>query len=151
MATFSASDPDADADDIEWSLDGRSTTADFEIDGGVLTFKESPDFEIPTDRDEVPDTEAAGDQGKGDNVYKVTVQASGGEQRWSVTVTERGRAWEGDVRPAVQPQATQGPEGLFSDEDGSEGPSWQWSRGCRAWRVLGRTSHGRHDGVPQSA
>ena len=46
-------------------------------DGGVLTFKDkSPNFESPTDADE--DTAASGDQGKGDNVYKVTVEASGG-------------------------------------------------------------------------
>ena len=35
----------------------------FSIDGGVLTFKEPPDFEAPTDADT-------------DNVYMVTVEAS---------------------------------------------------------------------------
>ena len=54
VATFSATDPDADADDIEWSLGGPDDGL-FEIDGGVLTFKESPDFEAPTDGDEDDD------------------------------------------------------------------------------------------------
>ena len=39
----------------------------------MLTFNAVLDYENPTDRDEDPDT--AGDQGKGDNVYKVTVKA----------------------------------------------------------------------------
>ena len=43
MATFTAVDPEGAA--ISWSL--RGTDADvFAIDGGVLTFKESPDYEM---------------------------------------------------------------------------------------------------------
>ena len=44
VATFTATDPDGDA--IVWSLDGRDKD-DFEIDGGVLTFKKSPNYESP--------------------------------------------------------------------------------------------------------
>ena len=126
VATFSASDPDADADDIDWDLGGVDA-ADFEIDGGVLTFKESPDFEGPTDRDEVDDADEAGDQGKGDNVYKVTVLASGGEQEVVVTVTDEDEPGEVTF-DQPQPQVSRALKASFSDEDGEDGPSWQWSR-----------------------
>ena len=127
VATFSATDPDADADDIDWDLGGVDA-ADFEIDGGVLSFKESPDFEDPTDRDEVDDADEIGDQGAGDNVYKVTVLASGGEQEVEVTVTnvnEPGKV----TFSQPQPQATRDLTASFTDEDGDDNPSWQWSRG----------------------
>ena len=128
VATFSASDPDADADDIDWDLGGVDV-ADFEIDGGVLTFKESPDFEKPTDRDEVDDADEVGDQGKGDNVYMVTVLASGGSQEVAVTVTDVDEP--GKVTfDQPQPQVSRDLKASFSDEDGDEGPSWQWSRGA---------------------
>ena len=127
VATFSATDPDADADDIDWDLGGVDA-ADFEIDGGVLTFKKSPDFEKPTDRDEVDDADEVGDQGKGDNVYMVTVLASGGSQDVAVTVTNENEP--GKVTfDQPQPQATRDLKASVSDEDGNEGPSWQWSRG----------------------
>ena len=126
VATFSAADPDADADDIEWSLSGVDK-GDFEIDGGELTFKKSPNFEKPTDRDE--DTVAAGDQDKGDNVYKVTVEASGGKQQVEVTVTDEDEA--GSVSfDQPQPQATRDLKATLKDDDAPlENPKWQWSRG----------------------
>ena len=46
----------------------------FEIDGGVLTFEDPPDFEDEKDGDE--DLDSAGDQGARDNKYQVTVVAS---------------------------------------------------------------------------
>ena len=141
VATFSASDPDADADDIDWDLGGVDAD-DFEIDGGVLTFNESPDFEKPSDRDE--DTESAGDQGKGDNVYQVTVEASGGELEVAVTVTnldELGKV----TFDQPQPQATRDLTASFTDEDGDEGPSWQWSRGASMEGPLDG-HRGSHDG-----
>ena len=59
---------------VRWSVEGPDA-ADFKISSdGVLTIKAVPDYENPTDRDEDPDT--AGDQGKGDNFYKVTVKAA---------------------------------------------------------------------------
>ena len=126
VATFSASDPDADAGDIEWSLEGVDKDI-FEIsDEGVLTFEEQPDFEKPKDEDE--DTDSAGDQGKGDNVYKVTVVASEGKLDVVVTVTNVNE--DGEVTfTQPQPQATRPLLAEFTDEDGKEDPSWQWSRG----------------------
>ena len=128
VETFSATDPDADADDIEWDLEGPDAD-DFEIDGGVLTFEESPDFEMPTDRDEVDDSISAGDQGAGDNVYKVTVLASGGKQEVEVTVTDEDEPGEVEFNQP-QPQATRDLKAKLTDEDGDDSPSWQWSRGA---------------------
>ena len=45
VATFTAVDPEGK--DIVWSL-GGADAGDFKIDGGVLTFKKSPDFEDAT-------------------------------------------------------------------------------------------------------
>ena len=59
---------------VRWSVEGPDVD-DFSISSdGVLTIKAVPDYENPTDRDEDPAT--TGDQGKGDNVYKVTVKAT---------------------------------------------------------------------------
>ena len=63
VATFSATDPDADAGDIEWSVSGVDAEF-FEIsDDGELTWKESPDFETKKDNDEVDDSIEAGPPG----------------------------------------------------------------------------------------
>ena len=74
VATFTATDPEEAT--ISWSLEG--TDADvFDIStAGVLTFKESPDYEMPADADT-------------GNAYEVTVVASDGtnEDRLDVTIT----------------------------------------------------------------
>ena len=136
VATFSASDPDADADDIEWSLEGVDAGL-FEIEGGVLTWKESPSYETAKDADEVPDDEVAGDQGKGDNKYQITVVASGGKQAVEVEVTdvdEAGKVTFTRPQPQVdRPLMAKG--GAASDPDGGIDVSestWQWSRGPSA-------------------
>ena len=69
---------------VEWSLEGADAD-DFSIDGGVVDFDGTPDYENPTDRDEDPNT--AGDQGKGDNAYQVTVKATLGNQEVTRDVT----------------------------------------------------------------
>ena len=46
VADFSAMDPEGEG--IDWELDGPDKDA-FDITGGVLTFKKSPDYESPTD------------------------------------------------------------------------------------------------------
>ena len=74
VSTYSATDPDGDdAESLKWSLSGRDA-ATFRIgnysspdERGKLYFRESPDYEAPTD------------SGR-DNVYEVTVE-----------VTDRGR------------------------------------------------------------
>ena len=125
VATFTASDPDADADDIEWSLKGVDAD-DFEIEGGVLTFKKKPNYEGATDRDEDPDTSVA--EGAKDNKYQITVVASGGEVDVVVTVVNINE--DGSVNfTQLQAQATRSLAASYSDDDKPEKPSWQWSRG----------------------
>ena len=82
----------------------------FEIDGGVLTFKNSPNFEGAKDGDEDPDS--SDDQGAGDNVYQVTVHASGGKVDAVVTVINDERAWEREFRPAAG-AVNEGPDGFL--------------------------------------
>ena len=145
VATFSATDPDADAGDIEWSLSGPDADI-FEIsDEGVLTFEEQPDFEDAKDGDESDD---AGPQGAGDNVYKVTVVASGGEQDVVVTVTDVDEPGEVTFTQR-QPQVSRGlaAMGPGDPDNGVDDESWQWSRGPEAggpWTdIEGATSPSR--------
>ena len=89
VASYSATDEDGD--DIVWSLDGDDK-AKFEIsDAGVLTFKDAPNYE------------KAGDTGT-DNIYKVTVKATGGTQAVEVTVTDVDEAGKVTLNQP-QPQA----------------------------------------------
>ena len=63
VVTFTATDPDDDNPTITWSLSGPDV-GDFTIILGALTFRESPNYEMPADAD-------------GDNVY----EGGGGGQR----------------------------------------------------------------------
>ena len=48
VATFAATDPEGAS--VDWSLKGDGRRASFSIDAnGVLTFKKSPNFEMPLD------------------------------------------------------------------------------------------------------
>ena len=62
VATYTADDPEGAA--VKWSLSGADA-ADFSIEGGVLAFVKSPNFED------------AKDDG-GDNIYDVMVEATDG-------------------------------------------------------------------------
>ncbi len=143
VATFSADDPDADAGDPEWDLSGPDDDL-FEIsDDGVLSFKAQPDFENAKDDDEDP--EASGNQGKGDNVYKVTVEALGGDLDVVVTVTDVDE--DGSVSfDKPQPQATRELTASLDDDDGTDKPSWSWSKSMDAnaadadWMSISGTS-----------
>ena len=120
VATFSATDQDGD--DIDWSLSGTDE-GDFTIDGGVLSFKSSPNYEDPQ----------SGSIGtRADrNVYNVTVQATGGTRAVVVTVVnvdEVGSVSFGDLGQ-VQPQAGRSLEATVSDPDmGETDEVWQWAR-----------------------
>ena len=79
---FDSTDPEGSG--IEWNVRGVDA-ADFEIDSaGVLTFKESPDFENPTDRGLNLNPGTTGDEdftddgefAPGDNNYQITVSAT---------------------------------------------------------------------------
>ena len=112
VGAFHAYDQDGDA--IEWSLSGPDADR-FTIDGGVLAFRESPDYEDPRSAART-------------NVYRVTVEASGGTHDVAVTVTDVDEAGTVSIdRP--QPQASRPLGALLSDEDdGVTGERWQWSR-----------------------
>ena len=112
VGAFHAYDQDGDA--IEWSLSGPDADL-FTIDGGVLAFRESPDYEDPRSAART-------------NVYRVTVEASGGTHDVAVTVTDVDEAGMVSIdRP--QPQASRPLGALLSDEDdGVVVQGWQWAR-----------------------
>ena len=131
VATYTGTDPEGVT--VTWSLSGDDAE-DFEIsEDGMLTFKESPNFEAPADMDT-------------DNVYMVTVEASDGTtdnvmQAVTVTVTnvdEPGMVtlWAGMVALTMPPQVGDTITGAVMDPDDTEMDSdddvtvesWQWSR-----------------------
>ena len=73
VATYTADDPEGDTT-VDWTLGGADYD-DFSIsNGGVLTFKTSPNYEAPADAD-------------GNNVYQVTIKASDGAKTGNLEVT----------------------------------------------------------------
>ena len=72
LYTYQARDRDRGAM-ITWSLEGDDRD-DFDVDEGVLTFKEEPDYEQPADSGP-------------DNEYEITVVASDGTYRGTLDVT----------------------------------------------------------------
>ena len=112
IAAFVAYDQDGGI--IRWSLSGPDDDL-FTIDGGKLAFKKPPNYEDPQ-------SAAAG------NVYRVTVQASGGAHDVVVTVTDVDEAGTASIdRP--QPQVSRPLEASLSDEDERvRNERWQWAR-----------------------
>ena len=117
VANYTGTDPDGVT--VIWSLSGDDAE-DFEIsEDGMLTFKESPNFEAPADMNT-------------DNVYMVTVEASDGTldamQMVTVTVTdvdEDGMVALSPSHPVVDGEVM----ATLTDPDGSvTGMTWQWSR-----------------------
>ena len=123
VATYVAAG--ADADRASWSLEGADT-GDFRISSaGVLTFRSSPNYEMPADANT-------------DNTYMVTVKADDGTSMdthdVTVTVTnveEMGEVtlWAGSNALTMAPQVGDRITGAVMDPDGGETvQSWQWSR-----------------------
>ena len=128
VGEFSTTEVD-EGGDPEWSLEGVDAGG-FDLEDGVLTFKESPDYEDPTDIDESGDL---GDQGLKDNVYKITLVASttGATAKQPVEVTVVNMDEPGKVTfTKPQPQVGRGLEAKLADDDGRDSPEWQWSRGA---------------------
>ncbi len=113
VATFTADDQDGDA--IVWSLGGADADL-FTIEGGVLAFKKSPNYESPADEGS-------------DNIYDVTVRASGGTTDVVVTVTNVDEMGSVDIDD-LQPQAGESMTASVSDQDSSslDQERWQWSK-----------------------
>ena len=132
---FHASDPEGK--EITWKVDGEDK-GDFEItQAGVLSFKEKPNFESPADAD-------------GDNVYKVTVDASGGKVEIEVTVTDVDEAGKVTINKP-QPQVDRGLEASVSDPDSDPTDvKWQWSRGPNVdgpWTDIAKATSNSHNPV----
>ena len=113
VATYTATDADGDA--IVWSLSGADAE-DFTIVGGVLAFKSSPNYESPDDEGV-------------DNVYNVTLGASGGTRDVVVTVTNVDEVGSVSIDD-LQPQAGEAMRADVSDPDNEslEQTRWQWSK-----------------------
>ena len=133
VETFSAKDPEGDA--VTWKLEGDEgvDNEDFEIDedSGVLTFKESPNYESPTDRHEDPDSVVP--TGVGDRMYKVSVTANGGKAFvLTVEVTDVDEPGEvGLDKPQPQVGRAIGATG-FDDPDGTDEKTVAWFSGPSA-------------------
>ena len=111
---------DQDGDPIAWSLSGPDDDL-FTIDGGVLAFRESPDYEDPQ-------SAARGGRLAERNVYRVTVEASGGAHDVAVTVTDVDEYGTVSI-DRRQPQVDRPLGASLSDEDaGVTSEGWRWSR-----------------------
>ena len=122
VATYTAVDPEG-ADITSWTLAGADAD-DFMIDGGVLTFMKSPDYEMATDGDRNNDGDFSdtGDVAS-DNTYSVTVQATDETNKvgmHEVTVEVTNVDEPGTVTlSALQPQAGTMLTATHSDPDGT--------------------------------
>ena len=137
VGAFNAHDQDGDV--IEWSLSGPDEDL-FTIDGGVLRFVEPPDYEDPQ-------SAAKGGPRAEQNVYRVTIEASGGVHYLAVRVTDVDEA--GTVAIDRQQPQVDRPLGasLRDEDDGVRAERWQWarSRDGSAWtNIEGATSARRH-------
>ena len=131
---------DQDGDPIRWSLGGPDADW-FTIEGGVLRFREPPDYEQPHS--------AAGGPWAERNVYRVTIEASGGTHGVAVTVTDVDEVGKVTIdRP--QPQVSRPLGANLSDEDdGVLAQTWQWARSeyLTTWTdIKGATSPRRSPG-----
>ena len=125
VATYTAVDPEMTAI-TSWSLAGTDAGV-FDIAGGVLSFKKSPDFEMAADADGTDGSTAM------DNVYEVTVQAmdsTGKTGMEMVTVEVTNVDEPGTVTlSALQPQAGTVLTATHSDPDGTISDlKWQWAK-----------------------
>ena len=128
---FMAEDPDTDNTNmtITWSLGGPDA-GDFTIVNGDLTFRASPNYEMPADAD-------------GDNVYEVVVAASDADSNRgekSVEVKVANVDEDGTVTlSAVQPRVGVSLTASLTDPDGGVSDlKWQWDDGLTG--IEGATS-----------
>ena len=120
VATYTAEDPEG-ADITSWTLSGDDAD-DFMIDGGVLTFKKSPDYEM----------RMGGSDGNS-NTYEVTVQATDESNKvgmHEVTVEVTNVEEPGTVTlSALRPQSQTMFDATLTDPDGAvTGETWQWAK-----------------------
>ena len=136
VASFSVADDENDP--TTWALKEADDYKKFELSAdGVLTFKDSPNFD------------SAGDGDK-DNVYKVTVVADGGdrsdgERAVEVTVTDVNETGTVEFTGNQQPQVGEATMAKLTDEDGAVVRlTWKWQKGADKddgpWEDLSSTS-----------
>ena len=118
VAAYTAVDPEGES--IVWTLTGTDA-GDFTIDGGVLKFNSTPDYEIPPN---------------GNNTYTVTVTASDGssdseDSTQEVTVNIVNLEEPGTVSLSTrQPQVGNLLTATLSDPDNvtDDSTTWKWER-----------------------
>ena len=113
---------------IRWSLSGDDDDL-FTIDGGVLVFREPPNYEDPQ-------SAADGALLSERNVYRVTVEAAGGTRNVSVSVTDVDEAGTASIDRPLSAS-------LSDEDDGVADKRWQWARSedGRTWTdIEGETS-----------
>ena len=127
VATYTATDPEGTAI-ASWSLTGTDADA-FTIEGGVLRFAKSPDYEMPSDVQGTGDSTAA----PGDNEYEITVQAmdsTGKTAEKEVMVEVTNEEEDGTVTlSARRPQVGVAFTASLADPDGdATNAQWQWAK-----------------------
>ena len=146
VATYTAADPERTA--VKWSLSGADA-GDFDIDGGVLTFKKSPDYEAATGGGSA-DTDVS-------NTYSVMVVATDatrqkGEKKVTVEVTNVNE--DGTVKlSALQPAPGVAFSATLTDIDNgatdlTSGAKWQWARSrskTSGWSDIDRATKSTYD------
>ena len=159
---FESRDPEGSG--IEWNVRGVDA-ADFEISSaGVLTFRESPDYENPTDRglnlnpgdgdDQDDDFADTGEFAPDDNNYQITVSAT--EMRAgadaplpakrtdiALTVIVVNADDTGDLTLQwLQPEVGVEIDATLTDPDGNTtSPTWTWYTSKAADPVVGNQFH----------
>ena len=113
VATYTAVDPEMTA--VKWSLSGDDA-GDFSIDGGVLTFKKSPNYEAAMGGGSADDDVS--------NTYMVNVEATDGTRRMGtepITVNVTNVDEPGTVKlTTLRPRAGVAVTASVSDPDGNE-------------------------------
>ena len=132
VATYTAVDPEG-ADITSWTLAGDDAD-DFIIDGGVLSFAKSPDYEAATDGDRNNDGDFTDtDEEASDNTYEVTVQATDESNKMGmheVTVEVTNVEEAGSITlSALRPQSQTAFNAVLTDPDGATSDvKWQWAK-----------------------
>ena len=127
IATYVGTDPEGDT--ISWDLRGADASF-FTINGGVLQFVNSPDYENP--KDMAGENTATATAGAGDNIYEIVIRAIASRASGDtgpaetvdtpVTVTVTDVDEDGDVVISwLQPEVGIAITASLTDPDGSQG------------------------------
>ena len=143
ITMFNATDPEGG--DVGWALSGDDSDL-FSIDGGALSFNDSPDFESAADENI-------------DNVYNLTIGASDAEGNLTevdVTVTVTNVDEAGTVTlSSLEPEEGVRITASLADPDGrASNVRWQWARSAdrsTGWVDIDEATSGIYTPVPADA